>query len=104
MPANLKCNPPPPTVCSLCFPQRSCVYDSPGYAAQAPCLQLSDDLCLQQHGLPRSHFLPQQISHSSGELRLSLNDLGGLLVHYKRAEGDIIYMREEKTALRFMIY
>lgn len=72
-------------------------YDSPWYTAQVPGLQLVNDLRFQHHRLPGSYFLPQQVSHSSGELWLSLNDLRGLLVHYERAEGDISYMSERET-------
>lgn len=74
-------------------------YDSPWYTAQVPGLQFVNDLRLQHHRLPRSYFLPQQIPHSGGELWLGLNDLRGLLVHHKRAEGEERFMFSKCTFL-----
>lgn len=80
-------------------------YDSPRYTAQVPGLQFVNDLHLDHHRFPRSYLLPQQVSHSGGELGLSFNDLRGLLVHNESAEGDIGQTREGKIhKISFLLF
>lgn len=92
------------TVCSppCCYDMLCILHDSPWYTAKAPGLQFINDLRLQHNRLPGSYFLPQQISHSSGELWLGLNDLWGLFVHYKRAEGVNSNMSDEEEREKFV--
>lgn len=44
------------------------LHDLPRSAALVPGLGFVNDLSLQHHRFPRSYFLSQQITHSSGEL------------------------------------